>query len=260
MRSIHEIMYWRHNMLKTNKSQSTNSIKYTQTIFEQHIFQYSTKHTIQEIKVLKHENLWENKKTHTLFLNIGEEMLKKMEDFGVNTVSLWGRGMDKTMNSHKMRGKIEKFLKTDLKITFIVQNTRFSRLEWVANKSLMQVAKNSCEKFWKICLSVFCDWKFHSRVSCNGSRQAFWVNLATRASTHETVANLSRDKPQNPGFWKFLRLFRDWVPDLPESRRSFWVSLRLEARDWIDSWDWVVRTKLHSFWNFSKTKQLSKNN
>ena len=37
------------------------------------------KHKIQEIKGLKHEILWENKKTHTLFLKIGEEMMKKME-------------------------------------------------------------------------------------------------------------------------------------------------------------------------------------
>jgi len=36
---------------------------------------------------------------------------------------------DKTMNSHEMRGKNEKFLKTVLKITLIVQNMRFSRLE-----------------------------------------------------------------------------------------------------------------------------------
>ena len=33
---------------------------------------------------------------------------------------------NKTMNSHVMRGKNEKFLKTVLQKTFIVQNMRFS--------------------------------------------------------------------------------------------------------------------------------------
>ena len=47
----------------------------------------------------------------------------------MRTVSLEEGGTDKTMNSHNMRGKNEKFLKIALKITLIVQNTRFSRLE-----------------------------------------------------------------------------------------------------------------------------------
>ena len=53
-----------------------------------------------------------------------------------------------------------------------VQNMRFLRLDWVVNKSPSQVAKNSCDKFLKIRLSIFRDWKVHSRVS----RETVWVN------------------------------------------------------------------------------------
>ena len=49
-----------------------------------------------------------------LFLKIGEETMKKLEDFLKNTVSLEGRGTDKTMNNHNERGKNEKFLKNYL--------------------------------------------------------------------------------------------------------------------------------------------------
>ena len=47
----------------------------------------------------------------------------------MRTVSLEKGGMDKTMNSHNMRGKNENFLKISLKITLNEQNTRFSQLE-----------------------------------------------------------------------------------------------------------------------------------
>ena len=117
----------------------------------------------------------------------------------VNKHGEFGRGMDKTMNSHNKRGKNEKFLKTALKITLKAQDTCFSWLEWVANKSPIQVTKNPCDKIWKICLSVFCDWKVHSRVSS----ETFWVKLATGASTREPIAKLSRENPENPKFWNF---------------------------------------------------------
>ena len=51
------------------------------------------------------------------------------------------------------REKLKNFLKTVLK----AQNTQFSRLKWVANKSPDQVAKNPRDKIWKIYLSVFRD-------------------------------------------------------------------------------------------------------
>ena len=68
---------------------------------------------------------------------------------------------DKTMRQHVMRGKTEMFLKTIMKMTLNAQNTRFTRLELVTNKSPVQVTKNSCDKILKICLSVFREWKDH---------------------------------------------------------------------------------------------------
>ena len=84
-----------------------------------------------------------------LFLKIGEEMMVKKGVLWMRTVSLEKGGMDKTMNSHNMRGKNENLLKISLKITLNEQNTRFSQLEWVANKSPSQVAKTRVTNFEK---------------------------------------------------------------------------------------------------------------
>ena len=76
-------------------------------------------------------------------------MMVKKGVLWMRTVSLEKGGMDKTMNSHNMRGKNENFLKISLKITLNEQNTRFSQLEWVANKSPSQVAKTRVTNFEK---------------------------------------------------------------------------------------------------------------
>ena len=55
--------------------------------------------------------------------------MKKLEVLREKMVVLEKGEVDKTMNKHVMRGKIEKFLKTVLNITLFVQNTRFSQLE-----------------------------------------------------------------------------------------------------------------------------------
>ena len=149
-------------------------------------------------------NTLRKKQNPYLFLKIGEEMRENMDVLCVNTVILKEGRMDKMMNSHEMWGKNEKFLKTALKITLIVQNTWFSRLEWVANKSPVQVAKNPCDKFWKICLSTFRDWKVHPQVSREGSRESIWVNLVTGAFTRELVAKLSCKNPKKPDFRNFF--------------------------------------------------------
>ena len=73
--------------------------------------------------------------------------MKKMEVLWVKMVVLKEEEADKTMKQHMIRGKIEKFLKTVLDLTLFVQNKHFSRLEWVASKSLGQVTKNSYDKF-----------------------------------------------------------------------------------------------------------------
>ena len=260
MKSKHENMYNKHHTVKTNKIHSSNSTRNTQTnIRTSFFFKTQQKHKIQEFKDFKHKNLWENKKTHTLFLNIGEEMMKKMEDFGVNTVSLWGRGMDKTMKSHKMQGKTEKFCEN-----YLENNPHCAkRVFFVIGMSREQVVKNPCDKFWKICLSVFCDWKFHSRVSRNGSRQAFWVNLTTGASTRETVAKLSRDKPQNLGFWKISKSFPWLGAWLTRESRKLLSKLATEGArlDWLARVSRQYRVaQLLKFLTFFKIKTLSKNN
>ena len=91
-------------------------------------------------------NTLTKKQTPYLFLKIGEEVRKNMESLCVNTVILKEGKTDKKMNSHEMRGKNEKFLKPVLKNTLIGENTRFSRLKWVANKS----PKTLMTKFGKI--------------------------------------------------------------------------------------------------------------
>ena len=101
--------------------------------------------------------------------------------------------------------KMKIFWKTILKMTLKVQNTRFSWLEWVVNKSLNQAAKNPCDKLWKNFLSIFRDWKVHSRVSREGCRETLWVKLVTGASTCESVTKLSHENTKNlescQNFW-----------------------------------------------------------
>ena len=81
-------------------------------------------------------------------------MMKKMEAFSKETQSVWERyfGEDNEQ-SLKLKGKLKKFWKTVLK----TQNTRFSRLKLVANKSPGQAAKTLKDKIVKNFLSVFHD-------------------------------------------------------------------------------------------------------
>ena len=64
------------------------------------------------------------------------------------------------------------------------QNTHFLQL----NQVVGQATKHLVTKIWKIFLSVFHDWKVHPQESREGSRESFWVNLATGTSTREQVA------------------------------------------------------------------------
>ena len=123
-----------------------------------------------------------------LFLDAWRRHDAKMEAFSKETQSVWERYFrEDNEQSLKLEGKLKKFWKTVLKM----QNTHFSRLKWVANKSLGQAAKSSCqntqrqncEKFSK-CFSrleglpvreswaeprkSLCnprDWTFHPRTS-----------------------------------------------------------------------------------------------
>ena len=77
-----------------------------------------------------------------------------------------------------------------VKFPLFLPNTRFSRLKWVANKSLGQAAKTLKDKILKNFLSIFCDWKVYQRESRKLSRENLWVILTTGPSTREQVAKI----------------------------------------------------------------------
>ena len=140
-----------------------------------------------------------------------------MVDFERNTVSLWERWTDKTMNSQNVHGKTEKFLKTILK----AQTPDFC--DWYESRISHQ---NPCDKIlkklykcfsslegppvrksrrepWKF-LSKPRNWSFHSRTNCQTKSQEI----------------------KKPRFLKnFLGLFRDWDFNLPESRENLLCKL-----------------------------------
>ena len=75
--------------------------------------------------------------------------------FGLDSVE---REIGKIVNNHKnSRENTEKVLKT----LFKMQNTHFSRLKWVANKSPGLAAKILKDKIVKNFLSIFRDWKVY---------------------------------------------------------------------------------------------------
>ena len=94
------------------------------------------------------------------------------------------REMGKTVNNHKnSRKNTEKVLKT----LFETQNTHFSWLKWVANKSPGLAAKTFKDKIVKNFLSVFCNWKIYLRGSRELSHGNLYISLTTRPFTHEQV-------------------------------------------------------------------------
>ena len=74
-----------------------------------------------------------------------------------------------------------------------MQNTRFSRLMWVANKSPGLVAKTLKDKIVKNFLSVFRDWKVYPQGSRELSRKNLCVPLATGPFTREKLPKLTRE-------------------------------------------------------------------
>ena len=87
----------------------------------------------------------------------------------------------------------------------ILCKTRVFR-NWIKSRASRQdhPPEHLKENFWKNFLSVFHDWKFHSRESHELSRENLCVPLAIEPSTGEQVANLSREKHENPIFWKIF--------------------------------------------------------
>ena len=72
-----------------------------------------------------------------------------------------------------------------------MQNTRFSRLKWVANKSPGLAAKTLKDKIVKKFLSAFRDWKVYLRGSHKLSRENLCVPLTTGPFTREQVAKIN---------------------------------------------------------------------
>ena len=82
-------------------------------------------------------------------------------------------------------------LRKILKTLFETQNTRFSRLKWVTNKSLGLAAKTLKDKIVKNFLSVFRDWKVYLQGSRKLSRKNLCVPLAIGPFTHEQIAKIN---------------------------------------------------------------------
>ena len=72
-----------------------------------------------------------------------------------------------------------------------MQNTCFSWLKWVANKSPGLATKTLKDKIVKHFLSVFGDWKVYPRVSRELSRENRCVPLAIGPFTCEQVAKIN---------------------------------------------------------------------
>ena len=113
------------------------------------IFSNLNKNTKSKKSRLESRNTLRKIEIPYLFLKIDEETMKKIEDFWENIVSLWGRGTDKTMNNHKMRGKTEKLLKTALKI-ILKSKTRVFH-DWIESRTSRQFKspKNHVTNFEK---------------------------------------------------------------------------------------------------------------
>ena len=85
-------------------------------------------------------------------------------------------------------------LKGFKKLTYLPKTRDFH--DWVKSRASRQdkSPKHLKQKFWKNFLSVFHNWKFHPWESRKVSRKNSCVPLATRPSTREQVARLSREK------------------------------------------------------------------
>ena len=82
-------------------------------------------------------------------------------------------------------------LRKILKTLFETQNTRFSRLKWVANKSPGLAAQTLKDKIVKNVLSVFHNWKVYPRGSHELSRENFCVPLVTGPFTREQITKIN---------------------------------------------------------------------
>ena len=97
-----------------------------------------------------------------------------------------------------------KYFETYHKKTLIMQNTWFSWLNQVMNKSPGQVAKHLRDKIFENFSKCFLQLEGPPASKSRREPQKFLYNLATGASTHEQVAKLSRENFKNSKFWKIF--------------------------------------------------------
>ena len=125
---------------------------------------------------------------------------EKWRFFERDTMSLREIWTSKTMNKQKCSRENWKVLKTILK----AQNTQFSWLGWVTNKSPNQATKHLGDKILKNLFKCF-SWLEVPLVSkLQRELRKFLYNLATGAFTREQVAKPSSENCKNPEFWKIF--------------------------------------------------------
>ena len=131
-----------------------------------------------------------------------------------------------------------------------------------------QSPEHSRQKFWKIYLSVFRDWKFYPQESRKVSRENLWVPsrldlpLANK-SPDWVMRNIKRKNLKN-----IPSIFRDWDIDPLVSCEKSLCGLATRTCDWTNP-QLSRQNKatflfyfifIFKFWHFCKNKRLSKNN
>ena len=136
--------------------------------------------------------------------------------------------------------------------------------DWVKSRASRQgqLPELSRQKFWKIYLSVFCDWKFYPRENCEVSHENLWalswLDLPPANKSPDWVAR----NIKSPNFEKYSKYF---------SRLGHWpASESRKISVWTHDWDMRLDQLVTEspkqgntvFWNFDifcKNKRLSKN-
>ena len=179
--------------MKLNKTHISNSTKTSKPIFINHISISQYKQQIHEKEGFKLEIEWKKLKTHTFSWRLREDWRGKWR-FCEWKWRFWERERRRRQRGlHVMRGKLKFFFKIVWDLTLFLQNTHFSQLIWLASKSPKWAAKIPCARFWKISLSLFHDWDFHSPVS----HEPLWVTWRRDFHSQSNCENESR-KWQKP--------------------------------------------------------------
>ena len=143
-------------------------------------------------------------KTHTCYLKILSWKEATMEfEMGARSVCE-GDSLERRWTVTKVRGKNWKRFKN---CPYFCQTRVFRDLRESPTSRQFKPPNTQRQKFEKVFLSVFRDWKVYPRGSRELSRENLWVTLTTGPSTHDRVA---KNEPRT----------RDWGPrlDLPATK------------------------------------------